>query len=76
MAKLLEEDYEQIHMELEEEKRSKIKIKKEYEEAISKVNKELDSKELELIQRNAELAESKERLSEMSEEIKQNKKAI
>lgn len=76
MAKLLEDDYEQIHIELQDEKRQRINMRKELEEANSRVKRDLETKELELIQRNAELAEAKERQQELSDEIKQKKKEL
>ena len=36
MAQLLEEDFENIHKELEDEKKQRVKMKKEYEEANQK----------------------------------------
>ena len=76
MAKLLEEDYEQIHLELEDEKRQRLKLKRELEEANQQIQKQLDAKELELITSKAELAEAKRRADELGDELDAKTKDI
>jgi len=76
MAKLLEEDYEQLHLELEEEKRSRAKLKRELEEANHQNQKQADAKELELINNQALLAEAKDRVNELNDEVEEKIKHI